>query len=199
MQIFKNWRGHFGNKKSWVKVLKNEVESKFLNGKIEDANKNWKNWTKMQINLIVWRFLVCTYVFWTLSTSVRRQTGQVPYVEWLGSETSWWIGWCHQPSPPTHSWWHSWHTPSRAAFFTPKQSHENERTRYLYINRNLLVTWQATLTFPQKKQCLNTIQKKFFKLQPKTKTKKNPFLRLHIFSVRETSFVKHFLSRSLVN
>jgi len=27
-----------------------------------------------------------------LSTSVRRQAGQVPYVEWLGSEAGWWHG-----------------------------------------------------------------------------------------------------------
>lgn len=38
-------------------------------------------------------------------------------------------------------------TPSRAAFFTPKQSHENERTRYLYITRN--PRYFKRLTFPQ--------------------------------------------------
>lgn len=81
-----------------------------------------------------------------LSTSVRRQAGQVPYVEWLGSEAGWWHGWCHLPSPPTLRG--TVGTPSRAAFFTPKQSHENERTRYLYITRN--PRYFKRLTFPQK-------------------------------------------------
>lgn len=81
-----------------------------------------------------------------LSTSVRRQAGQVPYVEWLGSEAGWWHGWCHLPSPPTLRG--TVGTPSRAAFFTPKQSHENERTRYLYITRN--PRYFKRLTFPQR-------------------------------------------------
>lgn len=80
-----------------------------------------------------------------LSTSVRRQAGQVPYVEWLGSEAGWWHGWCHLPFPPTLRV--TVGTPSRAAFFTPKQSHENERTRYLYITRN--PRFFKRLTFPQ--------------------------------------------------
>lgn len=80
-----------------------------------------------------------------LSTSVRRQAGQVPYVEWLGSEAGWWHGWCHLPSPPTLRG--TVGTPSRAAFFTPNQSHENERTRYLYITRN--PRYFKKLTFSQ--------------------------------------------------
>lgn len=102
-----------------------------------------------------------------LSTSVRRQAGQVPYVEWLGSEAGWWHGWCHLPSPPTLRG--TVGTPSRAAFFTPKQSHENERTRYLYITRN--PRYFKRLTFPQKSK---PISKKLNILSVKKKYGVNP-------------------------
>ncbi|XP_015598969.1 uncharacterized protein LOC107269538 [Cephus cinctus] len=68
----------------------------------------------------------CTYMCSELSTSVRRQAGQVPYVEWLGSEAL--VGGMddviyHPQLQRVAQLAH----PSRAAFFTPKQSHENER------------------------------------------------------------------------
>lgn len=92
-----------------------------------------------------------------LSTSVRMQAGQVPYVEWLGTEAGWWHGWCHLPFPSSLRV--TVGTPSRAAFFTSKQCHENEQTRYLYITRN--PRYFKKLTFPQRQ---NQFEKKDFTL-----------------------------------
>jgi len=100
-----------------------------------------------------------------LSTSVRRQAGQVPYVEWLGSEAGWWHGWCHLPFPPTLRG--TVGTPSRAAFFTPKQSHENERTRYLYITRN--PRYFKRLTFPQSQDQFEKFHVNSFNMKGKEK------------------------------
>lgn len=115
-----------------------------------------------------------------LSTSVRRQAGQVPYVEWLGSEAGWWHGWCHLPSPPTLRG--TVGTPSRAAFFTPKQSHENERTRYLYITRN--PRYLKKITFSLKKR--QTIKIKIIKKKQKSKSLCNWVW----FSYLESSFLQ---------